>query len=359
MSFPLKLPAEIQKALNALEANYTLSLNPTQGANGYVFRGQNKITNTVVAIKFYFWDGDQRKHLEPQAIAQLKSPHILEIFDAARCGDEWAYFVTRYCTGGDLDNLIPQNKLSTYDIIRLVSGILSALTCLHPERYIHRDLKPANIYLQSGRTVIGDFGSITRLPDNQDVVAASKHAMIYRPPESVTTNEYGVRGDIYQAGLVLYQLCGGFLPYDEVLWLNKQQRQQYEALPYPDNTIFADQCICEVIANGDVAQISSTHSWISDALRSVIRKACAADPATRFASASAFQAKLQNIRASCFDWKQVGDVAELLGSTSYRVTLTKSPTVYKRRSSDWRKDNSLSGGNARQLIKAIERTLRA
>ena len=99
--------------------------------------------------------------------------------------------------------------------------ILSGLSCLHSERFLHRDLKPSNIYLTEGNiAVIGDFGSVKKLPDGEQSISASSHSILYRSPESINLKKYGISGDIYQVGVILYQLLGGILHYDGMAWLS-------------------------------------------------------------------------------------------------------------------------------------------
>ena len=179
--------------------------------------------------------GDLKFHAEPRTLLNLKSPYILQVLDADVVYEEWAYFVTPYCAEGNLDKLLEQEFLPNIAAVHLTSNILQALS-VHAERLIHRDLKPGNVYLHEQTAIIGDFGSVASLPRDETSVAASQHSVLYRPPESIKTNEYTMFGDIYQNGVILYQLLGGRLPYNEVEWLNKKQREEYNKLNYPENT---------------------------------------------------------------------------------------------------------------------------
>lgn len=218
------VPKEISEELQKLSANYDVKTHGKQGGNGYIFAATNKVLKSEVIIKFYYWGGQNSLHAEPQTLISLKSPYILQIFDAGICGNEWAYFVTPHCEEGDLDAFLTRNSFSNLDALDKCANLLTGLADLHGRRLLHRDLKPANIYVHNGSAIIGDFGSIAKLPDGHVAVPASKHAVVYRPPEAVSSNEYGFSGDIYQCGLVLYQLLGGALPYDEIFWLNKSQK---------------------------------------------------------------------------------------------------------------------------------------
>jgi len=87
----------------------------------------------------------------------------------------------------------------------LTRDILSGLSFLHANKLLHRDLKPQNILLaDSGSAVIGDFGSVKRLPDGHQTVPGSGHSIIYCPPESASSGTYGISGDIYQVGVTMF-----------------------------------------------------------------------------------------------------------------------------------------------------------
>ena len=74
---------------------------------------------------------------------------------------------------------------------------------------VHRDLKPANIVMDGHTPRIADFGTVRILNQGSAVTTASRHSGLYRPPETFASNQYSRAGDVYQVGLVAYQLLGG------------------------------------------------------------------------------------------------------------------------------------------------------
>ena len=228
---------------------------------------------------------------------------------------------------------------------------------LHEQRYLHRDLKPANIYVgDDNRAIIGDFGSIKQLPEGLDTIPSSSHAVLYRPPESVETNLYGFLGDIYQCGIVLYQLLGGHLPYDEVSWLSKSERKHYNQLDKDvDKSIYADQCVKTKIRNGKILDLASLPPWVPDNLRRTIRKATNLNPEKRFPSASAFHVHLNNLQATIPDWLVEEGFPTLRASTSYRVCESAQDIVVLKRkgAGQWRKDNSIDASTFQEAIEQV------
>jgi serine/threonine protein kinase len=351
----LSVPAHIKAGLEQLKGTYSFEREGTKGANGYVFFGTNRVLKTDIALKIYYWGSDRKYHAEPQLLAHINSPNVLSVFNAGYLDGDWAYFVTPFCSGGDLDDLLAKPCLGNTRAIDLTSHILNGLTFLHQEQLVHRDIKPANVYLNDvGTAVIGDFGSIKRVPNGATVVPASSHAVLYRPPESIDHSEYGFLGDVYQAGIVLYQLLGGYLPYDEASWLSKQELAHYNLLSdHADRSLYADQCIHLSIKAGKLLRIESLAPWVPDAVRRVIRKACNFDPTKRFASPADFMAKLNQLRPSTPDWSIVDGFPTCTGPTSFRIVGNGGLQVQKRKAGAWRNDSSFSGDTLATLVNEI------
>jgi len=353
----LSVPPEIKLALTNLSAQYAIEREVTKGANGFLFFGTNRVLNTKIAIKIYYWGSDSAFHAEPQNLAQIASANVIPVTDAAYIDDRWAYFVTPYCSGGDLDDLLERSEIGNVRALKLVADILSGLSHLHAQRLLHRDLKPSNIYIsESGGAVIGDFGSIKKMPQGHNSIPASSNSVLYRPPESLETNEYGFAGDIYQTGMTLYQLLGGYLPYEETAWLTKQELAHFTFLQGPaDRSIYLDQCIHARIRKGKVVNTDSLPPWVCDSLKRVVRKACHLTKEQRFESAAHFLAKLNEISAEVRDWQVVRGHPTLIAPTSYRVVAADGNYQAQKRSASvvWRNDRSILKPSLKEAIDAI------
>lgn len=180
------------------------------GCNGYVFFGNHKVFRCRVAIKYYYYG--ENAHEEVSLIKHISNKYVLKVWDAHTIEDGWAYFITDEQSNGSLDNLIENANIDTETGINIICGILNGVGDLHasPNYLLHRDLKPANILISGNMLpVIADFGSIKRIPQGSDFVKASKHSALYRPPEAYEKGEYTYSSDIYQIGLLLYQVMGG------------------------------------------------------------------------------------------------------------------------------------------------------
>ncbi|WP_268798559.1 serine/threonine protein kinase [Pseudomonas huanghezhanensis] len=351
-------PPNIKAQLNALSKDIRFTREITKGGNGYLFFGENRILKNEIAVKFYYWGGDAKYHAEPSTLAAIEAPNILQVKNAGLLDGEWAYFVTPRCPNGDLDDVLEKTEFGNLQAVERTMQILNGVTHLHQRRYLHRDLKPSNIYAgEDGRSIIGDFGSIKYMPEGLNSIPASSHAVLYRPPESIDTNSYGFGGDIYQCGIILYQLLGGYLPYEEMAWLNKAEKLEYgRQASRADKSIFIDTCIRDKIQRGKILDVSSLPSWVPDNLRRTIRKATHIDPIKRYLSASSFHTHLNNIKSKIPDWSVVGGQPVLRGATSFRIC-NDDGSLYVQKSKhggDWRRDNSITGDSISEIVKEVE-----
>jgi serine/threonine protein kinase len=214
----LNVPVEIRTSLKELSDNISIQKYCPIGANGYLFFGHNKILDKKVAIKYYYWGGEKKYHAEPKRLSVIKSDNVIEIFHAEMIDNEWAFFITPYCQQGDLDTLLAKEKISVCESVDILLQVLNGLSHLHGSSLVHRDLKPANIFFTDQRkAVIGDFGSVKKVPNGDGAVPGSGHSVLYRPLESITIGKYGYSGDIYQLGIVLYQNGSNL---NQLLWQN-------------------------------------------------------------------------------------------------------------------------------------------
>lgn len=352
----LDIPDEIKRSLELLSQNYIFSSLSSKGNNGYLFFGQNKITQVQIALKYYYWGNDDKFHAEPTKLSQINSDNVIKIMSAGFTDGDWAYFITPYCSNGDLDGFISDKLCPVHDALDITNKILTGLSFLHKERFIHRDLKPLNLYLcEDNRVVIGDFGSVKYLPENEKEIPGSGHSLIYRPPESILHNTYNITGDIYQVGLILYQLLGGALPYAETEWLNSSERRIYDRLTdNVDKSIHADNCVKQRITNSQVLKLNSMPSWITDKLKSIIKKACNKDPNKRYQTVSAMKNDLNKAKQNIPNWEKIDDEFHVsIGTLSYKIVQEDGCyKVKKKRTSSWMNDKSF-GEDLKSIINTI------
>ena len=301
----LDVPPSIKAKLIELNKNIEFTKRSRKGSNGWLFFGENRIHKLRVAVKFYDWSGAPTYHTEPKNLASIKSENVIQILDASFVDADYAYFLTPYFQEGDLDVEICSGIQGNLRAVSVTRDILSGLSHLHSKNLLHRDLKPQNILIaDSHKAVIGDFGSVKKIPQGDTTVPGSGHSLIYTPPESVSSRRYGIPSDIYQVGVVLFQMLGGHLPYEEYSWLTSKELKIYRQIEDEiDRQMYAKDCIKKKIRRGNIVKLNTLPPWVCVQLHRTISKACNIDPAKRYQSCSEFLARLNAIRGQVHDWK--------------------------------------------------------
>jgi TM2 domain-containing membrane protein YozV len=145
----------------------------------------------------------------------LKSPHLVTIFDVKRNAEDRPFVIMEYVAGPSLRELLTESPsgLGTQKAAFFLREIAKGLTFLHDRGIVHRDLKPGNIFYEDGYVKIGDYGL-------SKVIAASRHTaqtvtvgtVHYMAPE-IGQGQYDRGIDIYALGIVLYEMLTGQVPF--------------------------------------------------------------------------------------------------------------------------------------------------
>ncbi len=352
-------PQSVISSLKSLSEKYSITQYLEKGSNGFLFFGENSILNRKIAIKYYYWGGDKQYHTEPEFLAKFSNGNILKIHHAEAVCDEWSYFISDYCKHGDLDDYcISKSKLSVKTSLRFINDILNGLSYLHSKLLVHRDLKPQNILINDKKQpVIGDFGSVKRF-NKKFVSDCSGHSIIYRPPESFNLKLHTMQSDIYQVGIVLYQLIGGKLSYNQDDYLNGTQKKEYEELTDEcDKSLYVDGVLSKLITKGKLLDFDSIPCWVSPKIVSIIKKATNINPSKRYINCSSMMNDINKIKDKINDWSVEGEALMLKKDKSYRITKDKTGFYFveKKKHSDWRIDNSFGKSkNIADIVKQFK-----
>lgn len=191
------------------------------GGMAQVYKGKDNLLNRAVTIKVlreqYANDENfiRRFQREAQAVASLSHPNIVSIYDVGQEGSMY-YLVMEYVEGSNLKELIArQQKLAPVQAVDIAIQICEALEHAHNNRVIHRDIKPHNILITPrGRVKVTDFGIARAVSEATVTYTGSLVGSVqYISPEQARGEVTGTKGDIYSAGVVLYEMLTGQLPF--------------------------------------------------------------------------------------------------------------------------------------------------
>jgi eukaryotic-like serine/threonine-protein kinase len=196
-----------------------------RGGMGAVFRAsrvQGGFEQTVAIKRVLATDSYTRERFraETEILAGLSHPNIAQLIDGGEAADGSLYLAMEYVDGIPLDDYCKQHALGTTACIRLLLQIADALAHAHRNLVIHRDIKPNNILVSrvDGRPKLLDFG-IAKLfgvqtDRNLTVQNLGPMTPTYAAPEQFKGETITVATDVYQFGVLLYQLISNGLPYD-------------------------------------------------------------------------------------------------------------------------------------------------
>ncbi|MCP3959694.1 MAG: serine/threonine protein kinase [bacterium] len=163
----------------------------------------------------------QRFEQEQQILAQAEHPNIARLLDGGVGPEGRPYFVMEYVQGLPIDRYCDEHRLPLEQRLGLFLQVAKAVDYAHRNLVVHRDIKPTNILVTAdGHVKLLDFG-IAKLLDAE---ATSGHVPltrsyarlmtpVYASPEQVRGQPVTTASDVYQLGLLLYQLMTGRWPY--------------------------------------------------------------------------------------------------------------------------------------------------
>ena len=152
---------------------------------------------------------------EAQSAAGLEHPNIVNIYDV---GSEngMHYIVMEYVEGITLKTYIEKKGQLTFkEAVSIAIQVGRGIEAAHNKGIIHRDIKPQNIMvLRDGSVKVADFGIACLQNNAQTLTQDALGSVHYISPEQARGEHIDARSDIYSAGVVLYEMLTGRLPFE-------------------------------------------------------------------------------------------------------------------------------------------------
>lgn len=225
---PSHLPSSAEVDVGSTLGSFELVGLLGKGAMGRVFRGRHVRLGREVAVKVLNPEFVARPDVvhrffrEARVVNDIDHEHIVEVTDFVETPG-LAYLVMELLDGASLRELM-KKKGRKYPPLKRIVGIMAqvcdALEAAHEKGVFHRDLKPDNIFVveRSGADFVKvlDFG-VAKLRDSVDDQETSAGVILgtplYMSPEQALGKEIDRRADVWSAGVVLYELLAGAVPF--------------------------------------------------------------------------------------------------------------------------------------------------
>ena len=192
------------------------------GGMAVVYRAYCHRLNRYVAVKILksdlAADEDLRRrfHDESQAVAMLSHPNIVAVYDVSQV-DGREFIVMELIDGITLKQYMCKRGgcLNWREALHFITQIMQALKHAHSRGIIHRDIKPQNVMvLRDGSVKVTDFGIARSTTSQATVTQEAIGSVHYISPEQARGSHIDARSDIYSAGVVLYEMLTGRLPFE-------------------------------------------------------------------------------------------------------------------------------------------------
>jgi len=237
-------------------------------------------------------DAEQRFRAERQVLARLEHPGVAQLLDGGVTQEGRPYLVMEYIEGQPITEYAEEKTLGLETSLDLVEQALEAVEAAHRQLVVHRDLKPSNVLVtdtENGPQVkLLDFGIAKLLDDSIPVTRPQTRTgqqlmtPTYAAPEQVTGNEITVATDVYQLGMLAYELLAGKHPFD----LSDKSRSE------------AERILLEKDPPPPSERSQSQSAALRGDLDTILMNALRKDPEQRYSSVEALRADLRRYRSA-------------------------------------------------------------
>ncbi|MGB6581095.1 MAG: PASTA domain-containing protein [Streptosporangiaceae bacterium] len=204
-----------------LDGRYAVTARIAHGGMATVYQATDTRLDRQVALKVMHAELARDEEFvrrfigEAKSVARLSHQNVVAVFDQGSDGP-FLYLAMEYVPGRTLKEVLRDSgRFSPATALEIMTGVLDGLAAAHASGIVHRDIKPENVLLTAdGRIKVADFG----LARAHSAAGHTRAGLLigtvsYVPPEQVTGGSTGPGGDVYSAGVMLFELLTGRLPF--------------------------------------------------------------------------------------------------------------------------------------------------
>jgi eukaryotic-like serine/threonine-protein kinase len=190
------------------------------GSMGAVYRARDRELDDEVALKVLSAEADgtaqaERARQEFRLARQITHPNVVRAYDFGEV-EGLRFFTMEYVPGTTLRELVDRHAgLEPTPALQIAKQICRGLAAVHKAGIVHGDLKPQNVMVMgNGVAKLMDFG-VARArarPDASGLLVSG--TPLYMSPEQARGAELDDRSDIYSAGVVMFEMFTGRLPFE-------------------------------------------------------------------------------------------------------------------------------------------------
>src|SRR5438874_1868353 len=193
---------------------YTLKRGIGRGGFGEVYLAVSD-GGKEVALKLL----RENQEIELRGVAQclnLKHANLVDLYDLRtdNRGEHWV--VMENVAGESLHVILGRHPggLPVELAREWFLGLARAVAYLHDHGIVHRDLKPGNVFIENGVVKVGDYGLSKAISGSQRTAQTQSIGTVHYMAPEISTGNYNKQIDVYAAGIVLYEMLTGHVPFD-------------------------------------------------------------------------------------------------------------------------------------------------
>lgn len=261
-----------------LDGRYEIADRISRGGMATVYRAIDTRLDRPVAIKVMHpglaEDSDfvSRFGREAKAAARLSHPNVVGVHDQGSLTEDGIpYLVMEYVAGRTLRDVLREHgPLKPEQALTILEPVLLALDAAHTAGFVHRDVKPENILISDdGRIKVADFGlarAVTSMTATQGLLIGT---VAYLSPEHVESGSSDARSDVYGAGICLYEMLTGTVPFGGESAINVAYQHVNTDVPLPSDarpnlTPAVDELVVRATRRNPDDRYSSVQSFLDD-----------------------------------------------------------------------------------------------